>query len=152
MSYNQWFFKYHTCYFEDPNADLATNEYLIYSTKINLFNYQVQTVLSNILQASNVPETPEPQQEIKYSQLNQEYIEELRAALGSFKNRQWIDDLETWLRVNNLLAIFSNHGTVTVPANGLLTFVQAHQPNDPPAVSANDTYLTRLVNKRNHQN
>lgn len=150
-TYDSWYFKYHEIYFEDTETSLSKNQYLIFSTKVNLYNYQVQAVLSDILAHSNIPATPEPPQEIEFQQLNQNYIAELRQQLGSFKNRQKYDDLEIWLRVNNLLAILSNHSTVTIPSHALLTFAQGKKFNNKPEVSANDTFLTRLVSKRNHK-
>lgn len=128
MPINQWFRTHQQMYFEDPLISLADNQYLIHSTRVYLFNYKLQGVLEAILVHSNVPDTEEVNQEIHFGDLNQEYIAKVKSRLGTFQYRQGIEDLSTWLQVNNLLAILSNHSPVTISPTALLTFMAAKKP------------------------
>ena len=130
MPINQWFRTHQQMYFEDPLISLADNQYLIHSTRVYLFNYKLQDVLEAILVHSNVPDTEEVNQEIHFSDLNQVYIAKVKSRLGTFQHRQGIEDLSTWLRVNNLLAILSNHSPVTISPTALLTFMPAKKPEE----------------------
>lgn len=147
--FDRWYVKYHQIYFEDEQISLAENQYLIFSTKVNLYNYQVQNTLTNVLINSNIKYTEQVPQDITFSQLNQTYIQQAKNELGTFQNRQKHSDLETWLRVNNLLTIFSNRGPVKIPKNALLTFTVGKKIQNEPKQSANDTFLSRLVAQRN---